>query len=128
MLTQILSLDSSIIQIKISFLFKIHLIHWFIPTKSRCILSPALFNLYAETIMIQCNLDESPIGVKIGERNNLRHANDTTLLAESEKYQGYLVRRFKEANLCEFIFPWILAFHHLCSCSLIWALYLSFPE
>lgn len=50
--------------------------------------------------MRQCNLDESPVGVKIGERNNLRHANDTTLLAESAKDLGYLVQRFKEESEC----------------------------
>ena len=65
-----------------------------------CILSPALFNLYAEMIMRQCNLDESTIGVKIGGRNinNLRYADDTTLLAENEKDLEYLVRRVKEES------------------------------
>uniref|UniRef100_A0A914X6Y4 Reverse transcriptase domain-containing protein n=1 Tax=Plectus sambesii TaxID=2011161 RepID=A0A914X6Y4_9BILA len=65
-----------------------------------CILSPALFNLYAETIMRRCDLDKSPIGVKIGGRNinNLRYADDTTLLAENERDLEYLVRRVKEEN------------------------------
>ena len=65
-----------------------------------CILSPALFNLYAETIMRRCNLDESLIGVKIGGRNinNLRYADDTTLLAESEQELEYLIRRVKEES------------------------------
>ncbi|KAK1795704.1 hypothetical protein P4O66_001192 [Electrophorus voltai] len=52
-----------------------------------CILSPVLFNLYAEKIMRRCSLDESSIVVKIGGRNinNLQYADDTTLLAESVK-------------------------------------------
>ena len=64
------------------------------------ILSSALFNLYAETIMRRCNLDESLIGVKIGGRNinNLRYADDTTLLAESEQELEYLIRRVKEES------------------------------
>ena len=61
-----------------------------------CILSPALFSLYAETIMRRCNLDESPIGER--NINNLRYADDTTLLAESEQDLEYLVRRVKEES------------------------------
>uniref|UniRef100_W5NA41 Reverse transcriptase domain-containing protein n=1 Tax=Lepisosteus oculatus TaxID=7918 RepID=W5NA41_LEPOC len=51
-----------------------------------CILSPFLFNLYAEIIMRKSDLEELEIGVKIGGRNidNLRYADDTTLLAETE--------------------------------------------
>ena len=65
-----------------------------------CILSPALFNLYAETIMRRCNLDESEIGVNIGGRtiNNLRYADDTTMLAESERDLEYLIRRVQEES------------------------------
>ena len=50
-----------------------------------CILSPCLFNLYAEYIMRNAGLDEA--GIKIARRNinNLRYADDTTLMAESEK-------------------------------------------
>ena len=52
-----------------------------------CILSPCLFNLYAEYIMRNTGLDEAQAGIKISERNinNLRYADDTTLMAESEE-------------------------------------------
>ena len=50
------------------------------------ILSPCLFNLYAEYIMRNAGLDEAQAGIKIAGRNiNLRYANDTTLMAESEE-------------------------------------------
>ena len=51
-----------------------------------CILPPCLFNLYAEYIMRSSGLDEAEAGIKIARRNinNLRYANDTTLMAESE--------------------------------------------
>ena len=52
-----------------------------------CILSPCLFNLYAEYIMQNAGLDEVQAGTKISGRNinNLRYANDTTLMAESKE-------------------------------------------
>ena len=52
-----------------------------------CILSPCLFNLYAEYIMRNAGLEEAQAGIKIAGRNinNLRHADDTTLMAESEE-------------------------------------------
>ena len=52
-----------------------------------CILSPCLFNLYAEYIMRNVRLDEAQAGIKIAGRNinNLRYADDTTLMAESEE-------------------------------------------
>ena len=52
-----------------------------------CILSPCLFNLYAEYIMKNPGLDEEQVGIKIAGRNinNLRYADDTTLMAESEE-------------------------------------------
>ena len=52
-----------------------------------CILSPCLFNLYAENIMRNAGLEEAQAGIKIAGRNisNLRYADDTTLMAESEK-------------------------------------------
>ena len=52
-----------------------------------CILSPCLFNLYAEYIMQNAGLDEAQGGIKIARRNinNLRYADDTTLMAESEE-------------------------------------------
>ena len=52
-----------------------------------CILSPCLFNLYAEYIMRNAGLEEAQAGMKIAGRNlnNLRYADDTTLMAESEE-------------------------------------------
>ena len=52
-----------------------------------CILSPCLFNLYAEYIMRNTGLEEAQTGIKIAGRNinNLRYADDTTLMAESEE-------------------------------------------
>ena len=52
-----------------------------------CILSPCLFNLYAEYIMRNVGLEKAQAGIKIAERNinNLRYADDTTLMAESEE-------------------------------------------
>ena len=52
-----------------------------------CILSPCLFNLYAEYIMRNAGLDEAQAGIKTARRNinNLRYADDTTLMAESEE-------------------------------------------
>ena len=54
-----------------------------------CILSPCLFNLYAEYIMRNAGLEETQAGIKIAGRNinNLRYADDTTLMAESEEEQ-----------------------------------------
>ena len=52
-----------------------------------CILSPCLFNFYAEYIMRNAGLEEAQAGIKIAGRNinNLRYADDTTLMAESEE-------------------------------------------
>ena len=52
-----------------------------------CILSPCLFNLYAEYIMRNTGLEEAQAGIKIARRNinNLRYADDTTFMAESEE-------------------------------------------
>ena len=57
-----------------------------------CILSPCLFNLYTEYIMRKARLDEAQAGIKIARRNinNLRYADDTTLMAESEEELKYL--------------------------------------
>ena len=57
-----------------------------------CILSPCLFNLYAEYIMRNTGLNEAQAGIKIAGRNinNLRYADDTTLMAESEEDQKSL--------------------------------------
>ena len=60
-----------------------------------CILSPFLFNLYAEYIMKNTGLDEAQAGIKIAGRNinNLRYADDTTLMAESkEELKSFLVK------------------------------------
>ena len=63
-----------------------------------CILSPCLFNLYAEYIRRNAELDEAQAGIKIARRNinNLRYADDTTLMAESEKELKSLLIKVKE--------------------------------
>ena len=64
-----------------------------------CILSSCLFNLYAEYIMWNAWLDEARAGIKIAGRNtnNLRYADDTTLMAENEELERLLMR-VKEEN------------------------------
>ena len=63
-----------------------------------CILSPYLFNLYAEYIMRNAGLDEAQAGIKIAGRNinNFRYAVDTTLMAESEEKVKSLLMKVKE--------------------------------
>ena len=63
-----------------------------------CILLPYLFNLYAEYIMQNARLDESQAGIKIARRNinNLRYADNTTPMAESEEELKSLLMRVKE--------------------------------
>ena len=65
-----------------------------------CILSPCLFNLYAEDIMRDAGLDEAQAGIKIAGRNinNLRYADDTTLMAESEEELKSFLMKVKEKN------------------------------
>ena len=65
-----------------------------------CILSPCLFNLYAEYIMQNAGLDEAQSGIKIAGRNinNLRYADDTTLMAESEEELKSLLMKVKEES------------------------------
>ena len=65
-----------------------------------CILSPCLFNLYAEYIVRNAGLDEAQAGIKIARRNinNLRYADDTTLMAESEEELKSLLMKVKEEN------------------------------
>ena len=65
-----------------------------------CILSPCLFNLYAEYIMGNARLDEAQARIKITRRNisNLRYADDTTLMTESEKLPKSLLMKVKEEN------------------------------
>ena len=64
-----------------------------------CILSPCLFNLYAEYILRNAGLDEAQAGIKIAGRNinNLRHTDDTTLIAENEEVKSLLLK-LKEEN------------------------------
>ena len=64
-----------------------------------CILSPCLFNLYAEYIMRNAGLDEAQAGIKIFRRNsNLRYADDTTLMAESKGKLKSLLMKVKEES------------------------------
>ena len=63
-----------------------------------CILSPCLFNLYAEYIMRNAGLDEAQAGIRTAGRNinNLRYADDTTLMAEREEELKSLLMKVKE--------------------------------
>ena len=65
-----------------------------------CVLSPCLFNLYAEYIMRNAGLEKAQAGIKIAERSisNLRHAVDTTLMAESEEELKSLLMKVKEES------------------------------
>ena len=77
--------------------------HWFQIGKGvcpGCILSPCLFNLYAEYIMRNAGLNETQAGIKIAGRNinNLRYADDTTLMAESEEALKSLLMKVKEES------------------------------
>ena len=65
-----------------------------------CILSPCLFNLYAEYIMRNAGLEEAQAGIKIVRRNinNLGYADDTTLMAESEEELKNLLMKVKEES------------------------------
>ena len=65
-----------------------------------CILSPCLFNFYAEYIMRNAGLDEAKAGINIAGRNinNLRYAHDTTLMAESEEELKSLSMKVKEES------------------------------
>ena len=77
---------------------------WFLIRKGVCqgyVLSPCLFSLYAEYIMRNAGLDEAQAGIKIAGRNinNLRHADDITLMAESEEELKSLLMKVKEERL-----------------------------
>ena len=65
-----------------------------------CILSPYLFNLYVEYIMRNAGLEEAKAAIKIARRNinNVRYADDTTLMAESEEELKSLLMKVKEEN------------------------------
>ena len=70
-----------------------------------CILSPCLFNLYAEYIIGNAGLDDSQAGIKIAERNinNLRYADDSTLMAEIEEELKSLLMNMKEESKKNFL-------------------------
>ena len=65
-----------------------------------CILSPCLFNLYAEYIARNARLDEARAGIKVARRNinNLRYADDTTLMAESKELKSLLMKVKEESE------------------------------
>ena len=65
-----------------------------------CILSPCLFNFYAEYIMRKAGLEEAQAGIKIDRRNinNLKYANDTTLMSEIEEELKSLLMKMKEES------------------------------
>ena len=65
-----------------------------------CVLSPCLFNLYAEYIMRNAGLEEAQAGIKIAGRNlnNLKYADDTTLMAESEELKSLLMKVKEESE------------------------------
>ena len=65
-----------------------------------CILSPCLFNFYAEYVMRNAGLEETEAGIKIARRNinNLRYADDTTLMAESEEELKSLLMKVKKES------------------------------
>ena len=65
-----------------------------------CLLSPCLFNFYAEYIMRNTGLEEAQAGIKMARRNinNLRYADDTTLLAESEELKSLLMKVKEESE------------------------------
>ena len=65
-----------------------------------CILSPCLFNLYAEYIMRNARLEEAQAGIKIAGRNinHLRYIDDTTLMAESKKLKSLLMKVKEESE------------------------------
>ena len=65
-----------------------------------CILSPCLFNLYAEYVIGNAGLDKAQVGIKIAKRNinNLRYADDTMLMAESEELKSLLMKVKEESE------------------------------
>ena len=76
-----------------------------------CILSPCLFNLYAEYIMRNTELEEAQAGIKVARRNinNLRYADDTTLMAESkEELKSFMANRWGNNGNSDRLFSWAL--------------------
>ena len=78
----------------------VYLLFFFFSLEISCILSPCLFNLYAEYIMRNAGLEEAQAGIKITRRNisNLRYTEDTTLMAESEEELKSLLMKVKEES------------------------------
>ena len=77
--------------------------HWFQTERGvhqGCILSPCLFNLHAEYIIRNTELNEAQAGIKISGRNinNLRYADDTTLMAQSEELKNLLMKVKEESE------------------------------
>ena len=75
--------------------------YWFqIGVHQGCILSPCLFNLYAEDIMRNAGLEEAQGGIKTARRkiNNLRYADDTTIMAESKELESLLMKVKEESE------------------------------
>ena len=67
--------------------------------KYNIVLSPCLFNLYAEYIMRNAGLDEAQTGIKISRRKiNLRYADDTKFMAESEELRSFLMKVKEESE------------------------------
>ena len=68
-----------------------------------CILSPCVFNLYAEYIVRNDKLDEAQAGIKIARRNinNISYADDTTLMAESEELKSFLMKVKEDSEKTE---------------------------
>ena len=88
---------------RIFFLLSVRTTDWFQigkEVRQGCILSPCLFNLYAEYIMRNTGLEEAQAGIKIAGRNinNLRYADDTILTAESEEELKSLLMKVKEGS------------------------------
>ena len=80
-----------------------------------CILSPCLFNFYPEYIMQNARLDESPAGIKTARKNinNLIHADDTTLMTESEEELKSLLRVKQESGEPETLASGIWSHHFM---------------
>ena len=73
---------------------------WWERRSQGCILSPCLFNFYAEYIMRNAGLDEAQTGIKIARRNinNLIYADDTTIMAETEELKSLLMKVKEESE------------------------------